>query len=224
MQNRSNDWLMGNRIQPASKDFSDGIAWSDHKISFALKYSRGKDVLDLGCVQHNPENYKSKFWLHKALIKVSRSVDGMDLYEEGAKYLNDMNYNVIVGDVQSFSIGKEYDVIVAGDLIEHLENLSGFLRSCKAHLRTGGRILISTPNPWYWRNVAKAIFFGRVNANPEHTLWMCPTVLGQLVTRHDMEIEEWHYGSRYFKDKVMPFPKGIKHPSFHAAIRALNKG
>lgn len=211
------NWLLGNSIKPNTQDFSEKIAWHDHKIRFAVHYCRDKDVLDLGCVQHNPENYKSRYWLHKALAKVAKSLEGMDLYEEGVEYLKNVGYSVFIGNAECFNTGKKYDVIVAGDLIEHLENLGNFLTCCKLHLRPKGRLLISTPNPWYWRFVVKAIFLRRVNANPEHTLWMCPTVLGQLLSRHGMSIEYWEYGSRYIKDRIIPLPSGVKHASFNAS-------
>lgn len=219
MTNKTKHWLLGGTSTPNIKDFSDVIAWEDHKIKFAVSYCEGKDVLDLGCVQHNPENYKSKYWLHKALAKVANTLEGVDLYEDGVEYIKELGYNVLVGNAESFDTGKKYDVIVAGDLIEHIEDLRGFLISCKSHLRPEGKLLISTPNPWYWRNIIKVIIFGRViNVNKEHTLWMCPSVMGQLLARHDMKIEHWHYGSRYLKDRVMPLPKGVKHAGFHAVV------
>lgn len=216
---KSTRWLIGDRSVANKRDFSEEIAFDDHKIRFAVSYCQGKDVLDLGCVQHNPENYKSRYWLHKALAEVSKTLEGLDLYEDGVEYLQRLGYHVYFGDAEKFDLGKRYDVIVAGDIIEHLENLRGFLKSCRSHLRRGGGvILISTPNPWYWRNVLKALFFGRVSNNPEHTLWMCPVTLGQLLARHNLKLEHWHYGSRYMKDKLMPLPKGLKHTSFHAVV------
>lgn len=222
MTAKSSNWLLGSQHKPNVKDFSEEIAWDDHKIRFVIPYCRDKDVLDLGCVQHNPENYKSKYWLHKALAQVANSLEGMDLYEEGVEYLKKLGYHVIVGNAEHFDTGKKYDVIVAGDLIEHLENLGDFLTCCQSHLRPGGRLLLSTPNPWYWRNVVKALLFGRVSSNCEHTLWMCPTVLGQLLARHNMKIEHWHYGSRYLKDWIMPLPKGVRHAGFHAVVTCVS--
>jgi len=216
------NWLLGDKSIPDARDFSEKIAWDDHKIRFAVSHCQGKDVLDLGCVQHNPENYKSKYWLHKALAQVANSVEGLDLYEEGVEYLRKRGYAVFVGNAENFHMEKNYDVIVAGDLIEHLGNLSGFLRSCKSHLRPGGKLLISTPNPWYWRFCLKAALFrGHVHPNPEHTLWMCPTVLEQLLTRHDMKIKSWHYGSRYLRDRIMPLPTGVKHAGFHVVATSI---
>ena len=211
-------WILGYESSPDIKDFSDEIAFNDHKIKFAVDHCRGKDVLDLGCVQHNPENYKSRFWLHKALAEVSKTLEGLDLYEEGVQFLRQVGYHISVGNAEDFNLGKQFDVIVAGDLIEHLADLRGFLLSCQSHLKPDGKILISTPNPWYWRNVVKALFFGKVKNNPEHTLWMCPVTLSQLVARFDLQLVQWHFGSSYMRDRLMPLPKGVKHTRFHAVI------
>jgi len=218
MPDKRNRWILGSDLPPNTKDFSSEIAFNDHKISFVAEHSRGKDVLDLGCVHHNPENYKSKYWVHKALKEVASSLEGLDLYEEGVKYLREIGYEINIGNAENFDLGKQYDVIVAGDLIEHLVDLGGFLKSCHAHLRPEGKLLISTPNPWYWRNVVKALLFSKVKNNPEHTLWMCPVTLSQLVSRYDLRVVEWHFGSRYIRDRLMPLPSGLKHAGFHTVI------
>lgn len=216
-------WLIGKSRAANPRDFSSQVAISDHKLKFVLSHCYQKDVLDLGCVQHNPENYKSRFWLHKAIKTVAKSLDGLDLYEAGVVYLRNLGYKVHLGDAQNFDLRRNYDVIVAGDIIEHLENLDGFLKSCLRHLRADGKLLVSTPNPWYWRYIAKAILWARVPNNPEHTLWMCPVTLAQLANRHGMEILEYKYGSRYLRDRLMPLPRGIKHTSFHAVLAKIKQ-
>jgi SAM-dependent methyltransferase len=40
----------------------------------------------------------------------------------------------------------EYDLVVAMEIIEHLENPARFLRECARLIRTNGKILLSTPN------------------------------------------------------------------------------
>jgi len=216
-----NRWLRGARFSADTNDFSEEIAFNDHKIVFVLKHCRDKDVLDLGCVQHNPENYKSRFWLHKALKSVARSLEGIDLYEPGVSYLNSIGFNVSLGDAQAINKDRKYDVIVAGDLIEHLEDFSGFFESCKKHLKQNGKLIISTPNPWYWRNIVKALLFSRVSNNPEHTTWFCPVTLEQLAARHDLKIVDIEFGSRYLRDRLLPLPRGIKHTSFHSVLRVV---
>jgi hypothetical protein len=46
-------WILGSGVPANYKDFSEDIAFRDHKIAFVLRHARGKDLLDLGCVQHN---------------------------------------------------------------------------------------------------------------------------------------------------------------------------
>ncbi len=42
---------------------------------------------------------------------------------------------------------ETYDTIVAGELIEHLENAHEFLRATRRLLKPGGSLILSTPNP-----------------------------------------------------------------------------
>jgi 2-polyprenyl-3-methyl-5-hydroxy-6-metoxy-1,4-benzoquinol methylase len=210
--------LLGSNYRADVSDFGPGVAWNDHKIHFMAKKCRGKSVLDIGCVQHNPENYKSRYWLHKALVQVASELEGIDSYEEGVRYLRGKGFNVFCDNAHNFDRGRVFDIIAAGDVIEHLENFDGFMESCKRHMHADSRLLISTPNPWYWRNVIKATLFADVSNNLEHTCWFCPRTLRQLVNRHSMDIGEIVFGSRYLRDRLMPLPRGLKHTSFHAEI------
>lgn len=200
------------------KGFS-AYAEKDHKIRFCLNYTLGANVLDLGCVQHNPDNYRSKYWLHKALAANARAVTGLDYDKTGVEQLQRFGFNITYGDACNFVMEDKYDVIVAGDIIEHLTNFDGFFKSCSMNLTDNGVILVSTPNPWYWRHIVKAAFLSRVTNNSEHTCWFDPVTLSQLAGRYGFFVEEIRYGSRYLKDRVLPLPKGIKHTSFHACLR-----
>lgn len=198
--------------------YSGDSDFRDHKIAFVIKYCSDKDVLDIGCVQHDPQAYKSRFWLHKAVKAVARSVHGLDLHEEGVRVLQAQGFDVVLADAENFALHRQFDVIVAGDIIEHLGDLNGFLTSCRTHLRPGGRL----PNPWYWRNTLKAALHSEVLNNPEHVLWICPRLLRQLVRRHGMDVGEIQFGSRFMRDRVLPLPRGWKHTSYHAEIFATN--
>jgi len=216
--NKQNDFLLASKCSADVSDFSTDIALNDHKLNFVIRYARDKSVLDIGCVQHNPANYQSKYWQHKALCSVSNDVVGIDLYSDGVVYLQSLGYNVLVANAQDFDLGRIFDVIVAGDIIEHLENFDGFFESCKRHLASNGRLLISTPNPWYWKNFIKAALNSEVSSNPEHTCWLCVRTLRQLAQRHGMDVGEVVFGSRYLSDRLMPMPNGWKHTSFHAEL------
>jgi 2-polyprenyl-3-methyl-5-hydroxy-6-metoxy-1,4-benzoquinol methylase len=203
------------------KDFSDSISFKDKKNQFFIKYCSGKKVLDIGCVQHNPENYKSKYWLHKVIKEVADNVVGFDINEDGVKYLKEKGFNVIHGDAQKFNFHDKFEVITAGDLIEHLSNVDGFIQSCKEHMNNESVLVISVPNPWYWKNIIKAILFKEVKCNEEHTCWYCARTIKQLFHRYQMRIEDIGFGSRYFKDKLFPLPSGIKHTTIFLALKKM---
>jgi 2-polyprenyl-3-methyl-5-hydroxy-6-metoxy-1,4-benzoquinol methylase len=48
---------------------------------------------------------------------------------------------------------REFDVVLAGEVVEHLLDTIGFLRECRRVLRPGGVLLLTTPNLAYWRNL-----------------------------------------------------------------------
>ena len=217
---KTDRWLLGDSLAPDTADFGGPPDLHDHKIAYVVARCRGKDVLDVGCVQHNPANYQSRYWLHGAVASQARRTVGLDMYQDGIAFLRERGFDVRPGDAQDFDLGEQFDVIVAGDVIEHLADLGGFLRSCRRHLRPGGCVVVSTPNPWYWRHVIKAALFARVGVNEEHALWLCPVTLSQLAARYDFETTEVEFGSRYLRDRLMPLPRGLRHTSFHATLRS----
>ncbi len=220
-------YLIGKDARPYISNSAKEIAFNDDKISFFVKYCKNKTVLDIGCVQHNPKNYESKFWLHKALSFVSSNCTGLDLYEDGVNYLRDKGYNVLVGDAQNYDLGEKFDVITAGDIIEHLENLSDFLECAKRHLKDDGVLVIATPHPWHWRSVVKGLFSLDTSPNPEHTCWFCIATLRQLLARHDMVYVEARGGMRTaskwaFIDRLVPLPH-LRNNSIFAAAKIRTK-
>ncbi len=219
MSANPNEWLLGKSFPADARDFGAEPDFTDHKLAYVVARCRGRDVLDIGCVNHDPASYQSRYWLHGAIKRVARTAVGLDLYDEGIDYLRARGFDVRHGDAQRFELGQDFDVVVGGDVIEHLANLDGFLRSCLLHLRPGGSIVLSTPNPWYWRFPLKAALFGRVTCNAEHALWLCPVTLAQLVARYGLEATDVEFGSRYLRDRLMPLPKGLRHTSFHVTLR-----
>lgn len=57
---------------------------------------------------------------------------------------------VFIGDITDICFPPaSFDTVVAGELIEHLENPIQFLRDSRCLLRKGGTLILSTPNPYY---------------------------------------------------------------------------
>lgn len=210
--------IAGNKIKAIARDFGEAIVWRDHKIDFIVGHAAGKHVLDLGCIGHDVANLQSRYHVYRALSQRCASLTGLDLSEAGISHMQALGYDAVFGDAQNFDLGRKFDCIVAGDLIEHLEDFSGFFRSVKRNLAEGGKLVISTPNPWYWRNIVKSVLSLEVSNNIEHTCWLCPRTLRQLAQRHGFRLDDITFGSRYARDRFMPLPRGIKHTSWHGAL------
>lgn len=163
-----------------------------------VRMCKGKRVLHYGCVGFTdcaPERkiILAKNSLHAKLSAVCDCV-GID-YDKGV--IEEMRNaeifdNVIYGNVEKLSeiendIGK-FDVIVAGDIIEHLSNPGLMLDGTKQFLKEGGDFVVSTPNsfgvPAYLRFLR-----GKFVEGDEHVLCFNPITLKQLLNRHGFKVD-----------------------------------
>jgi len=122
-----------------------------NKESFIADMCAGKAVLDLGCIRHSAEfALKDATWLHKRIKEVAKKTVGVDYLPREIEKINSAGYDVIFGDVtKPMNITEKFDVIVAGDLLEHLTNFEGFFNNCKTLLTDDGILIITTPNPFF---------------------------------------------------------------------------
>jgi 2-polyprenyl-3-methyl-5-hydroxy-6-metoxy-1,4-benzoquinol methylase len=101
-----------------------------------------KQVLDVGCATGN---------LAEVLAGRGCRVTGIDIDPEAARQAEKHCERVIVGDVESLDLGAEldeadFDVIVFGDVLEHLKDPLQTLRRFKPFLQTEGYVIASIPN------------------------------------------------------------------------------
>ena len=141
---------------------------------------------------------------------------GVDTDQDGVKQMQKDGYNVIEANAEDMNLGRRFDCIVAGELIEHLSNQGLFLRTMKRHLVENGALIITTPNAFsivsFWCILRK----NTVKVHAENTCWYDPITIEQLLRRHSFEIEEifftnkskW-YLKKYFYKLKYQIPKLI---------------
>lgn len=165
----------------------------------------GKSVLHLGFIQHS-HLYQKKIdendWLHSQIAKVASKTVGIDflpgdVQEIKMKYA----YDVYVGDVtrlNEIKLHGFFDVIVCGELIEHLENPGLMLEGIKEFMTQESIVILTTPNPWSREFTS----YNRKRVpeekwlNPEHTMWFSMQTLKQILERCGFEliVSDYYYG------------------------------
>ena len=128
----------------------------------------GGSLLDVGCASR----YGKPDWLHGLLKLEVPDLVGIDINEATIHELEGQGFDARVADAQCFDLGRTFDTVFAGELIEHLDNFHGFLQSARRHLSPGGRLVLTTPNAFYWGNFLYR-WGGHGQVHPEHTCWFC---------------------------------------------------
>lgn len=154
------------------------------RADLIMDHVRGPDVLDIGSADHIPRP-GSRRWVYGRLKERFPATVGLDASAENIELLRRQGFDGLhVADAQDFSLDGRFDTIVAGEVIEHLENPAGFLSCAHAHLKPGGRLILTTPYAFGLLNTMYAYgAFPRTCPNPEHTMWFCPSTLTALAHR-----------------------------------------
>lgn len=150
---------------------------------------RGLRVLDIGCVEHNLENRKREHWLHDRLVKSAASVLGLDYEADQIEQMKREGYNVIAADATNFSLSKEFDVIVAGEIIEHLLNPGLFLQCARRHLAPNGILIMTTPNANCLIYFLENLILGHEIDNPDHVAMYSPTTISLLLKKSGFAVD-----------------------------------
>jgi 2-polyprenyl-3-methyl-5-hydroxy-6-metoxy-1,4-benzoquinol methylase len=144
----------------------------------------GDKVLHAGCVNHETGDVTRDNWLHGRLQEKCPDILGIDIEEQEIKKMRQMGFKVRVADCEYLALGEKFDVIVAGELLEHLANPGRFLERAKEHLLFGGKLILSTPNVFCYWHAISVLLRGRPTIHPEHMAWYDEVTLRHLLERH----------------------------------------
>ena len=166
----------GHFLQPTWGSGPWGAGSMSDRFAAVLPFIAGESVLDVGCASR----YGKPDWIHGLLVKSFPHVVGIDNDRRIIESLREEGYAVTWGDAQDFDLSEQFDTVFAGELVEHLDNVHGFLSSVRRHLKPGGRLVLTTPNAFYVGGFVYR-WGGRGQVHPQHTCWYCEDTLRHVL-------------------------------------------
>ncbi len=165
--------------------------------NFFIASCAGRRVLHIGCTSmpYTQQRLDRGTHLHKLLLGVTKELYGIDLSKEGIdimkKHLN--CDNLYVGDAErldEISLDKkDFDVILAGDVLEHLNNPGLFLKGIRRFMMPNTRLIISTNNAFSLPNFIRLTVKG-FREGTGHVMVNSPATLTNLLDRHGLKIKQ----------------------------------
>lgn len=165
------------------------------RVGFLLELGNNRAILHLGATDAPDTKLaiESGRLLHNQLSNVAKRIVGMDNNAEMISLLFD-KYGVdsiVFGDIEIRSDYPEgdFDVIVAGEIMEHLSNPGRALDALRASLAPQGVLVITVPNAYSFKGFLRALF-GYELIHQDHVLHHSLHTLRSLLQRHGYEIEK----------------------------------
>lgn len=204
------------RARPA---LVDRVSWLEREVD-------SKKVIHLGFVdaERTHDKTASGAWLHERLSRHAAQLVGVDLDKDAVADARDAGYEVYSCDLQDPEAVKSLhlepaELVVAGELIEHLDCPGQFLDAVHPLLAPGGRLILTTPNATALTNLLVA-FAMREWSSPHHVAMYSWRTLATLLDRHGWNLQDLLF---YFRGKRSG-PEAAARPRLAGAFNAYEFG
>ena len=173
------------------------------RLEIIKDFCSGKKVLHLGCTNYpyTKEAIDSDMLLHFELEKICSDLWGLDGDEKGIDIIRSHCTNQLLnGDLENLAevpIEGTFEVIVAGEMIEHLNNPGLFLNGIKRFMNKNSVLLLTTINAY----CAMRFFYygargrrGKAEpVHPDHVAYYSYSTLKLLLERHELRMDRFLY-------------------------------
>lgn len=165
------------------------------RLAFLVERCRGARVVHVGFADAGfaDEQRRAGRWLHAHLAGAAASLVGLDADPDGVEWARAAGYEAHLVDctdpaaVAALGLAPA-DVVVAGEIIEHLDAPGPFLDALAPLVAPEGELVITTPNSYGLVNVAASIGLGMEVNHPDHVVMFTWRTLGELLRRHGWEV------------------------------------
>jgi len=173
------------------------------RVDFIKEICRGRKVLHLGCTNYpyTGDAIANEMLLHFELEKTASEVVGFDLDPRGLEILRSKgSSNLFVADLEQLekvSVEDTFDVIIGGEMIEHLSNPGSFMKGIRRFMRTDTKLVITTVNAYCAMRFLIYGIRGKGGRNepvhPDHVSYYSYKTLNLLLERHGLAMNEFYF-------------------------------
>jgi 2-polyprenyl-3-methyl-5-hydroxy-6-metoxy-1,4-benzoquinol methylase len=166
------------------------------RIPFVVDRARGTRVIHVGFADAGYRDFHmaEEQWLHDHLAGVAKELVGVDLDAAGVAEAVEQGHEAYVADCCDVDAVAALDLapgqtVIAGEIIEHLDDPGSFLDAMHVLCAPDGVLVITTPNAYGWVNPAALLAGYEVN-HPDHIAMYTWRTLSQMLGRHGWEVVE----------------------------------
>ncbi len=163
-----------------------------------------KKILHIWCIGNSyKSNSKYEPWLHKEICDVSKKCIWIDLFKDRIIEAEKLSWSKIVyWNAQEFDIWEKFEVIVAWEIIEHLDNFVSFFDSLKKHSDKDTIIILTTPNVFNFSSLLRILFTWKPIFDKDHVVYFDEFTLWQMLKRHWFDIIKFVYNTEIAPQRI----------------------
>ena len=189
-----------------------------NRAELITQYCKDKNVLHLGCVESGTttESFNDNSLLHLQILKVAKRAIGIDIDEKGIEFLTKQGIpDLIVFDAQNLSqlqLNVPIDVIVAGEIIEHIPNPGLLLKGVSQLLdknKSKSILIVTVPNAFSLRHFVPVFLNKKEFVLPDHNFYFSYCTLKALLESSGLKIIDFYTYSNLHKN-LKPLKKFAK--------------
>jgi SAM-dependent methyltransferase len=166
------------------------------RVDYLKEMCRGKKVLHLGCTNwpYTQAVLDDESLLHLKLQDIASELWGFDADEEGLRLLRERGlknlYRADLERLEALELDQQFDVILAGEMIEHLSNPGLFLRGIKRFMRSDSTLVITTINAYCGFRILMYGLRGRGGraepVHPDHVAYYSYATIHHMLSRENL--------------------------------------
>jgi hypothetical protein len=173
------------------------------RVDLIKEMCRDRKVLHLGCTNwpYTQEALANNSLLHHELEPIAAELYGMDLDQTGLELIrkngNDRLIQANLERLDDVNLDEKFDVIVGGEIIEHLSNPGLFFSGIKRFMNAETKLVITTVNAYCAMRFLIYGLRGKGGRNepvhPDHVSYYSYQTLNHMLERAGLRLDRFYF-------------------------------